>query len=55
MIAFLTLYFELLTCLKIEIGISLVIQWLRFCTSNAGEWVCGQKKKKKLVSLSFII
>ena len=36
MIALLTLYFELLTYENIKIVISLVIQWLRLCTSNAG-------------------
>ena len=50
---------------KLKVGISLVIQWLRFCTSTSGgvgsipgqgtkiphtEW-CGQKKKKKIISV----
>ena len=52
MIALLTLYFELLTYENIKIVISLVIQWLRLCTSNAGGMGLWQKKNKKLVSLS---
>ena len=47
MIALLTLYFELLTYENIKIVISLVIQWLRLCTSNAGGMGLQQKKKIK--------
>lgn len=56
MIAFLTLYFELLTCLKIEIGISpgdSVVKILYFqCRGNG---FVAKKKKKVIMSLSFII